>query len=384
MDPYKSLHVQKQIMDNSKSINEYYKDLMNWQKEISQKDKIIKDNFKGKENFENTEQNSSNSEIKENLKRDVNSIKDYYNHWDKFDVDQELNLIDKDTDNSKLKKMMANEKSNAKINSQVIITSNRMISNEGNIDKLKNEANAYFAIKNYNKSIELYNSVLTLIEKENNSKYDKVRIVVLNNMGNAYLKKNLFKEAINEFDKVIRDDEKNFKALYRRGLCYLRLDQPVNGLRDLKESLKYISDNCENEKKIIEDNIDECIKNINTIITKERNRLGRFEHSDNTNFNKVKIYEMNLEENKGNLVIGKSEKPKDEPKITERFKIANVTIKDEDIVKFVYDITKENLTSSSFKYGLRNLKSLLEKEEYLSVFNINIANKSNISTKDIR
>jgi tetratricopeptide (TPR) repeat protein len=376
MDPYKSLHVQKQIMDNSKSINEYYKDLMNWQKQISLKDKIIKDNFKEKEKFENTEENNSNSKIKENLKRDVNSIKDYYNHWDKFDVDQELNLIDNnnDNDNSKLKKMMANEKSTAKINSQVTITSNRILSNEGIIDKLKNEANAYFAIKNYNKSIELYNSVLNLIEKENNSKYDKVKIVVLNNMGNAYLKKNLFKEAINEFDKVIRGDEKNFKALYRRGLCYLRLHQPVNGLRDLKESLKYISDNCENEKKIIEENIDECIKNINTIIIKERNRFGRFEHSDNTNFNKVKIYEMNLEENKGDILIGKSPNVKDESKATETFKLTNVTIKDEEIVKFVYDITKENLTSSSFKYGLRNLKSLSEKEEYLSVYYINIAN----------
>jgi tetratricopeptide (TPR) repeat protein len=388
MDQYQSLLVQKQIRDNSKSINEYYKDLMQWQKEIAQKDKLIKDNFKGKENFYNEEQNddiSKNAEIKEKLKRDVNSIKDYYNHWDKFNVDEELNIIDKDKDsNSKLKKMIANEKSTAKLNAQVTITSNRILSNEGCINKMKNEANAYFAIKNYNKSIELYNSVLSLIEKENNSKYDKMRIVVLNNKGNSYLKLSLYKEAINEFDKVVKEDNENFKAFFRRGICYLKLEQPVNGLRDLQESLKYIRGDCENDKKIIEENIDECIKNINTIISKERTRLGKFEYSDNVNFNKVKIYEMNLDENK-DIVIGKSvKKIKEEPKLEKtNNKPTNVALKEEEIIKFVYDITKENLTSSSFKYGLRNLKSITEKEEYLSVTINNSANKSNISSENI-
>jgi tetratricopeptide (TPR) repeat protein len=376
MDQYQSLLIQKQIRDNSKSVNEYYNDLMQWQREISQKDKIIKDNFKGKEIFYNEEQNinsiSNNTEIKEKLKRDVNSIKEYYNQWDKFNVDEELNTIEKDNDkdsNTKLKKMIANEKSTAKLNSQITITSSRFMSNEGYIDKLKNEANAYFAIKNYNKSIELYNSVLQLIERENNSNYDRVKIVVLNNKGNSYLKLNLFKEAIKEFDKVINVDERNFKALFRRGSCYLKLDQPVNGLKDLEESLKYITGDCENEKKIIEENIDLCVKNINTITGKEKNRLSRFEHSDSTNFNKVKIYEINLEDNnKEDIIIGKLAKNKIEPNVDKKInKTTFVTIKDEEILKFVYDITKEKITSSSFKYALRNLKSLPEKEEYLSV-----------------
>ena len=43
-------------------------------------------------------------------------------------------------------------------------------------------------------------------------------------------------------------------------------------------------------------------------------------------------------------------------------------IKKEDLIKFVYDLTSENLTASSFKYAMRNLKNnQSEKEIYLLV-----------------
>ena len=61
MDPLKSLQIQKQIRENNLSINEYYKDLLNWQKDISKKDKIIVDNFKIKEKS-NEESEIKNSE----------------------------------------------------------------------------------------------------------------------------------------------------------------------------------------------------------------------------------------------------------------------------------------------------------------------------------
>jgi len=100
--------LQKQIMDNSKSINEYFKDLFDWEKDISKRDQIVKcestknpiqinknfvsetENIKEKEENKNSDLNKKdNSEKTEKLKRDTTMMKDYYAAWDKFKVDSE-------------------------------------------------------------------------------------------------------------------------------------------------------------------------------------------------------------------------------------------------------------------------------------------------------
>ena len=48
--------------------------------------------------------------------------------------------------------------------------------------------------------------------------------------------------------------------------------------------------------------------------------------------------------------------------------IQTANINKEELLKFVYDISSQNLTASSFKYALRNLKDdQKEKEEYFLV-----------------
>ncbi len=48
--------------------------------------------------------------------------------------------------------------------------------------------------------------------------------------------------------------------------------------------------------------------------------------------------------------------------------IQTANINKEELLKFVYDISSQNLTASSIKYALRNLKNdQKEKEEYLLV-----------------
>jgi hypothetical protein len=48
--------------------------------------------------------------------------------------------------------------------------------------------------------------------------------------------------------------------------------------------------------------------------------------------------------------------------------IQTANINKEELLKFVYDISSQNLTASSFKYALRNLKNdQIEKEEYFLV-----------------
>jgi len=62
--------------------------------------------------------------------------------------------------------------------------------------------------------------------------------------------------------------------------------------------------------------------------------------------------------------------------------IQTATINKEELLKFVYDISFQNLTASSFKYAMRNLKhDQKEKEEYILVIHANYSIISNVFLK---
>ena len=101
----KSIAIQKQIMENSRALSEYYKDFDDWVKEMNSKDKMLTQ-LKSSEpkapviSTKLEENESSNPPKKEDptkmkYKRDKNSIKDYYDNWDRVDADAEL--VDVDT-----------------------------------------------------------------------------------------------------------------------------------------------------------------------------------------------------------------------------------------------------------------------------------------------
>ena len=92
----KAILLQRQIMDNSRNINEYYRDFESWVDEMNNKDKIIS-NIKSKEPEKKAIINDeAELELKKEkirkakelakankLKRDGNSIKYYYDNWDR-------------------------------------------------------------------------------------------------------------------------------------------------------------------------------------------------------------------------------------------------------------------------------------------------------------
>ena len=148
----KAILLQKQIMDNSRNINEYYKDFENWVDEMNKKDNKIL-SIKSKEPQkeviinDDAEIELKKEKIKKakelarqnKLKRDGNSIKDYYDNWDRVNEDDEL--IDVDTkitmnnnSNEEIIKNLYNEKqkSNADKNVSISIKSNR---NRTNLNK---------------------------------------------------------------------------------------------------------------------------------------------------------------------------------------------------------------------------------------------------------
>ena len=200
----KAILLQRQIMDNSRNINEYYKDFENWVDEMNKKDtKIL--SIKSKEPQkeviinDDAEIELKKEKIKKakeiakqnKLKRDGNSIKDYYDNWDRVNEDDELIDVESRTtmnnvSNADIIKNLYNEKqkSNADKNVSISIKSNRNRSNivpnkikdeiTQRIEKLKKEANINFLIENYNKSIELYTYAIELIPQLNkNNRYKR-------------------------------------------------------------------------------------------------------------------------------------------------------------------------------------------------------------------
>ena len=124
----KAILLQRQIMDNSRNVTEYYKDFENWVEEMNKKDtKIL--SIKSKEPQKEVIINDDNEiELKKEkikkakeiarqnkLKRDGNSIKDYYDNWDRVNEDDELIDVESkitmnNTTNEEIIKNLYNEK----------------------------------------------------------------------------------------------------------------------------------------------------------------------------------------------------------------------------------------------------------------------------------
>jgi len=190
---------------------------------------------------------------------------------------------------------------------------------------MRNEANTFFAITNFNKSIELNTTVIKLIEtkkqlfvdllekkqtkdyatKNNAADSDFVIIkefdfsksktfVILtncfNNRGNSYLRNNNFKEAIKDFDFVLKRDARNVKAFFRRALAYFNLQVFNNSLRDLNRALALSVD--EAEKTSIKAQIDKTINEINTLVKRSRNKSEKYELSHQTTFRRAIVKDI--------------------------------------------------------------------------------------------
>lgn len=400
MDMKSSIQLQRQIIENSKSLSEYYTELYDWEKEITKKDEILGVNTKSIQNpindkrISGEKETSTNNEKQKSTKRDKTAMQDYYKAWDQFDPDED---IEEKGSRKEMKNEIVNIKTSNAKSVNISIKNNRLDESNENyyIEKLKNEANAFFSIGNYNKSIELYNASLQNIEKYLNSITEKnsekvsnllkTKLAIYNNKGNCLLKTGNLKEAIKDFDCVLSQDKNNVKALFRKGLAFYGLKRFQNALKNFYEAYNLTP---ESEKKIINEYIDNCLLEINSTINSEKSKMEKFELSETLNFKKLKVtndldfekldeYDSDTDikyllqntktiNNSGKIV------PNKKPESSTNKTIANhaYVIKNEEIVKFVYDITKENITSSNFKFALRNLKdNKNEKIEFLKKVN---------------
>ena len=438
----KAILLQRQIMDNSRNINEYYKDFESWVDEMNKKDtKIL--NIKSKEPQKEVIINDeAEIELKKEkikkakeiaklnkLKRDGNSIKDYYDNWDKVNEDDELIDVESRTtmnnvSNVDIIKNLYNEKqkSNADKNVSISIKSNRnranLIPNKikdeitQRIEKLKKEANINFLIENYNKSIELYTYAIELIpqlNKENKEENNKITINLYNNRGNCQIKMRNYKVGIKDFTKVLNIESDNLKGLYRRGICYLNLDKYNLAFEDLLKAYKTSKEGPEKEE--IKKELKNVISKINTLINKERKKMTNFIFNENVEFTKIKINDLpsakilkdsdnlisvqnkdvNTNKIKKNIKLEEEKNNSNDKNIKneqggniqgqKKFKEKKI-LKKEEIKQFIYDTQMDNISASSFKYAFKNFgNDLTSKKEYL--LKINPSNLPKIFKTDL-
>ena len=442
----KAILLQKQIMDNSRNINEYYKDFESWVDEMNKKDtKIL--NIKSKEPEkeviinDEAEIELKKEKIKQakeiakqnKLKRDGNSIKDYYDNWDRVNEDDELIDVESrttmnNTSNVDIIKNLYNEKqkSNADKNVSISIKSNRNRSNLATnkikdeitqrIEKLKKEANINFLIENYNKSIELYTYAIELIPQLNKNNFEennKITINLYNNRGNCQIKMRNYKVGIKDFTKVLNIEPDNLKGLYRRGICYLNLDKYNLAFEDLLKAYELAKEGPEKEE--IKKELNNVISKINTMINKERKKMTNFIFNENVEFTKVKINDLpsakilkdtdnlisvqNKDTNKNktkNKNKSEEEKNNDDEKNKKNEEGAHPNptpapqkkftekkiLKKEEIKQFIYDTQMDNISASSFKYAFKNFgNDLNAKKDYL--LKINPSNLPKIFKTDL-
>ena len=420
----KAILLQKQIMDNSRNINEYYKDFESWVEEMNEKDNKLL-NIQSKEPKkeaiinEDAEIELKKEKIRKakelarqnKLKRDGNSIKDYYDNWDKVNEDDELIDVESKismnaTSNEEIIKNLYNEKqkSNADKNVSISIKSNRntklkstKITDEitERIEKLKKESNINYLIENYNKSIELYTYAIELLPKLNKNNVEenrKMTINLYNNRGNCQIKMKNYKVGIKDFTKVLNIDANNLKGLYRRGICYLNTDKYNLAFDDLVKAYNIASEG--NEKNEIKKELNNVISKINSTIKKERKKMTDFIFNENAEFIKMKINDLpsskilrdtdnlisvQIKESNNKNEKQKANKDSNKENKTENNNSFNVSkknyeekkiLKKEDIRKFIYDNQMDNISASSFKYAFKNFgNDIAAKKDYLLKIN---------------
>ena len=136
----KAILLQKQIMDNSRNINEYYKDFESWVEDMNKKDNKLLNIQSQEPKKEVIINEDAEIELKKEkirkakelarqnkLKRDGNSIKDYYDNWDRVNEDDELIDVDSKismntTSNQEIIKNLYNEKQKSNAEKNVSIS----------------------------------------------------------------------------------------------------------------------------------------------------------------------------------------------------------------------------------------------------------------------
>ena len=392
----KFIEVQKQIRENQMAMSQYMKEFVSWEKEINTKDNLLKKevNSYPKEQsiiVEKEHKSSKNKEIKENLKRDGSSIQNYYDQWNKFDVNAEIEEIEDSTNPTIIKPFQMN-KSLAASNVKVSVSNNRntMYDPDFNAELLKRDGISFFKIKNYNKSIEFFTMGLNIKNLSNNN----IIFSLYNNRGNCYLKQFMYKEALKDFESAFMINANDLKITYRLAFTYFKLNKFHYCLKVISYANKINSDTLStqtDEGKLFNMLLIDALSQVEFEKNRVKEKIRKVDNyifeDDNIKDNPYTSIVDITEDDNGTIIemaqndnvtqIKEKLKTPQAPivkirnendiKATVEGKSSNkqmeITIKKQDLINFVDESTTKNITASSFRLAFSNFRNSELKEQ---------------------
>uniref|UniRef100_A0A8C0WLU0 RNA polymerase II-associated protein 3 n=1 Tax=Castor canadensis TaxID=51338 RepID=A0A8C0WLU0_CASCN len=235
MNSNKAIELQLQVKQNAEELQDFMRDLENWEKDIKEKDielrrqsgvpeenlpPIRNGNFRKKKKGKAKE--SSKKTKQENAK---NRIKSYdYEAWAKLDVDSILDELDKeDSPHDSMSQESESEEDGICVDSQKALA-------------LKEKGNKYFKEGKYDEAIECYTKGMDA---------DPYNPVLPTNRASAYFRLKKFGVAESDCNLAIALSRTYAKAYARRGAARFALQKLEDARRDYEKVLELEPNNFE-------------------------------------------------------------------------------------------------------------------------------------------
>uniref|UniRef100_UPI004038CBB8 RNA polymerase II-associated protein 3 n=1 Tax=Callospermophilus lateralis TaxID=76772 RepID=UPI004038CBB8 len=235
MTSNKAIELQLQVKQNAEELQDFMRDLENWEKDIKQKDMELRrqsgileenlppirnGNFRKKKKGKAKE--SSKKTKEENTK---NRIKSYdYEAWAKLDVDSILDELDKeDTTHDSVSQESESEEDGIHVDAQKALA-------------LKEKGNKYFKQGKYDEAIECYTKGMDA---------DPYNPVLPTNRASAYFRLKKFAVAESDCNLAIALSRSYTKAYARRGAARFALQKLEDAKKDYEKVLELEPNNFE-------------------------------------------------------------------------------------------------------------------------------------------
>jgi len=283
-----SISIQQQIKNNSTDIKSYIDDLYKWEDTVKQnpqkplKKPINPDlpPIRGKVQSESLEKDHflSNSDPKNpniKLKRDGNTVSDYYKAWDKFDPDEELKKLDEDKGNNDSKPPISSKPINLNNNKEVLAPAYSKITVKGGrnpnseYEALKDKANLYYRNYEYQKALEIYNEIIEKIQKGSGNP-SMFLSLLLSNRAMTFIKLQDYVKAEIDCKIAIENTPDFYKPYARRGLCRKKMGKIKLAIKDFQKSLDLEGNYNNDNKEVIAE-----IKALEEILRKRRIKAAK-------------------------------------------------------------------------------------------------------------
>lgn len=292
------MEIQKQIKDNSTSVSDFFQDLYKWTEDqdkqerrrgirrtaekngLSEAQKLAEATAKPSSAVD--AKDKSSEEAKDAIKRDKTPMAQYYNDWDQFDPEAEVEKLEEETmqqqraerekrtaEKDRILDDMAlkgdgdrSRTSTAKPRVKISVRrSGRKIAPVDLALPRKEEANRLFSSGRYREAIASYSAGLDCLEKyeppgsdtvSSSADADKtqeddcagketeaiaLKVALLANRGLACLKLEEWRECIADCSEALSFDPEHHKAILRRGFAQARLKRWGHAAKDLGRSL---------------------------------------------------------------------------------------------------------------------------------------------------